>query len=41
MKVLVVDDSGVMRKIICRCLASLGVIDSTEAADGSEAWESF
>lgn len=41
MKVLLVDDSGVMRKIISRCLASLGVSDVTEAADGVEAWAAF
>lgn len=41
MKVLLVDDSGVMRKIISRCLANLGVDDVTEAADGVEAWEAF
>lgn len=37
MKVLVADDSGVMRKIIIRALAALGVTDVVEAADGGEA----
>ena len=37
MKVLVADDSGVMRKIIIRALNSLGVDDIVEAADGQEA----
>ena len=41
MKVLLVDDSGVMRKIIARCLASLGVTDVVESADGAEAWQEF
>jgi two-component system chemotaxis response regulator CheY len=33
-KSLVVDDSGVMRKIIIRALNSCGVTDTVEAADG-------
>ena len=37
MKVLVADDSGVMRKIVIRALAALGVTDVVEAADGNEA----
>ena len=37
MKVLVVDDSGVMRKIIARSLAALGLNDIVEAADGKDA----
>ncbi len=41
MKVLVVDDSGVMRKIIIRGLNSCGVTAISEAADGSEAWKLF
>lgn len=41
MKVLVVDDSGVMRKIITRSLNSIGVTDVSEAADGAEAWLVF
>lgn len=36
-KVLVVDDSGVMRKIIIRALNSCGVTDIVEAGDGVEA----
>ncbi|HYO24652.1 MAG TPA: response regulator [Lacipirellulaceae bacterium] len=36
-KVLVVDDSGVMRKIIIRALNNCGVTDVLEAADGVEA----
>lgn len=41
MKVLVADDSGVMRKIIIRALNSCGVSDVTEAADGQLGWEAF
>jgi len=41
MKVLVADDSGVMRKIIIRGLASLGVTEVVEAGDGSEAIKHF
>jgi two-component system chemotaxis response regulator CheY len=40
-KVLVVDDSGVMRKIIIRALNSCGVNDIVEAADGVEALARF
>lgn len=40
-KVLVVDDSGVMRKIIIRSLGACGVTDVVEAADGVEAVERF
>lgn len=36
-KVLVVDDSGVMRKIIIRALNGCGVNDIVEAGDGVEA----
>jgi two-component system chemotaxis response regulator CheY len=36
-KVLVVDDSGVMRKIIVRALNTCGVTDVVEAGDGVEA----
>jgi two-component system chemotaxis response regulator CheY len=36
-KVLVVDDSGVMRKIIVRALNNCGVTDVIEAGDGVEA----
>ncbi len=41
MKVLVVDDSGVMRKIIIRSLNSVGVSDIVEAADGQAAIDLF
>ena len=41
MKVLVADDSGVMRKIIIRSLNALGVTDTVEAADGQEAIDAF
>ena len=40
-KVLVVDDSGVMRKIIIRSLFACGVSDTVEAADGEIAWSEF
>lgn len=38
---LVVDDSGVMRKIIVRSLNAVGVTDIVEAGDGQEAFEKF
>ena len=41
MKVLVVDDSGVMRKVIVRALNSLGVKDCIEAANGLDAFNLF
>ncbi|MDA9858801.1 response regulator [Rubripirellula sp.] len=41
MKALVVDDSGVMRRIISRGLNSLWVNDVAEASDGLEAIEVF
>jgi len=41
MKVLLVDDSGVMRKIISRALHALWIEDVVEAADGMEALETF
>lgn len=41
MKVLVVDDSGVMRKIIIRSLNAVGVTDTIEAANGQEAIDLF
>lgn len=41
MKVLVVDDSGVMRKIIARGLHSLWIDEVVEAADGAEALAAF
>lgn len=37
-KVLVADDSGVMRKIITRSLNAIGYNDVVEAADGDEAF---
>jgi two-component system chemotaxis response regulator CheY len=40
-KVLVVDDSGTMRKIILRSLNALGVTDVVEAGDGSDGLELF
>ncbi|MEM1068670.1 MAG: response regulator, partial [Planctomycetota bacterium] len=41
MKALVVDDSGVMRKIIARGLNALWVKDIVEAGDGVEGLEAF
>lgn len=41
MKVLLVDDSGVMRKIIARGLSSLWVDEVVEAADGVEGLAKF
>lgn len=41
MKVLVVDDSGVMRKIVIRALNGIGVENTLEAGDGREGWEVF
>lgn len=41
MKVLVVDDSGVMRKIIIRALNAVGVTDTVEAGDGQQAIDLF
>lgn len=41
MNVLVVDDSGVMRKIIARSLGALGINDIQEAGDGREALKVF
>lgn len=38
---LVVDDSGVMRKIIVRSLNAVGVTEVVEAGDGQEAFEKF
>jgi two-component system, chemotaxis family, chemotaxis protein CheY len=40
-KVLVVDDSGVIRSIIVRALRAMGVRKIVEAADGEEAWSLF
>lgn len=41
MRVLVADDSGIMRKIIIRSLNSVGVTDVVEAADGQEAINAY
>ena len=41
MKVLLIDDSGVMRSIILRALNALGISDVIQAADGVEAMERF
>lgn len=41
MKTLVVDDSGVMRKIIIRGLNACGIHDIVEAADGQKGLEAF
>lgn len=41
MKVLVADDSGVMRKIIIRGLNACGVSEVVEAADGQEGLDAF
>ncbi|MFN9985163.1 MAG: response regulator, partial [Pirellula sp.] len=41
MKILVADDSGIMRKIIIRSLHSIGMTDVVEAANGREAVELF
>ena len=40
-KVLIAEDSGVMRKIILRTLNGLGFNDVVEAADGAIAWDAF
>lgn len=40
-KVLVVDDSGVMRKIILRALNALEINDVIEAADGADGLQKF
>ena len=40
-KVLVVDDSGTMRKIISRSLQAAGFSDIVEAADGNEGLAAF
>jgi len=41
MRVLVADDSGIMRKIIIRSLNACGVRDIVEAADGKQGLEAF
>ena len=40
-KILVVDDSSTMRRIIINTLARLGFKDTIQAADGVEAWEAY
>ena len=40
-KVLVVDDSGTMRKIVVRALNHVGFTDTVEAGDGAEALTVF
>jgi two-component system chemotaxis response regulator CheY len=40
-KVLVVDDSGTMRKIVVRALNHVGFTDTVEAGDGAEALSVF
>jgi two-component system chemotaxis response regulator CheY len=40
-KVLVVDDSGTMRKIIIRSLNAVGITDVVEAADGNQGLSAF
>lgn len=40
-KVLVVDDSGTMRKIVIRALNASGFSDTVEASDGAEALNIF
>jgi len=41
MKILVVDDSSTMRRIIKNTLARLGYKDVIEGADGIEAWDAL
>ncbi len=41
MRALVADDSGVMRKVIVRALAAVGVEACDEACNGQEAFELF
>jgi len=40
-KILVVDDSSTMRRIIVNTLGKLGFKDTVQAADGVEAWEAY
>jgi two-component system chemotaxis response regulator CheY len=40
-KILVVDDSSTMRRIIVNTLSRLGFKDTLQAADGVEAWEAY
>lgn len=41
MRVLVVDDSGIIRSIIVRILRLMGIRRIVEAEDGQQAWEAF
>jgi two-component system chemotaxis response regulator CheY len=41
MKILVVDDSSTMRRIIVNTLGRLGYKDVVQAADGVEAWDAL
>jgi two-component system chemotaxis response regulator CheY len=41
MKILVVDDSSTMRRIIVNTLSRLGYKDVVQAADGAEAWDAL
>ncbi len=41
MRALVADDSGVMRKVIVRALAAVGVTETDEAGDGQIALDKF
>lgn len=40
-RVLVADDSAIMRKLIIRCLNAIGIEDIVEASDGAEALDRF
>jgi two-component system, chemotaxis family, chemotaxis protein CheY len=41
MKILVIDDSATMRRIIINCLARIGYNDTVEAGDGQEGLAKF
>ncbi|HBE68677.1 MAG TPA: two-component system response regulator [Planctomycetaceae bacterium] len=41
MRVLVAEDTGVLRMIIVRTLSGLGVEHIVEASDGAQAWQCF
>jgi two-component system chemotaxis response regulator CheY len=41
MKILVVDDSSTMRRIIVNTLSRLGYKDVVQGADGQEAWDAL